>query len=46
METFWVTIESEVLESIPQERIAWDAHSFGVDADTAPARGTPSRVEE
>lgn len=30
--TFWVTIESEVLEFVPQERIAWDAHSLGVDA--------------
>jgi uncharacterized protein YndB with AHSA1/START domain len=30
--TFGVTIESEVVEFIPQERIAWDARSFGVDA--------------
>jgi uncharacterized protein YndB with AHSA1/START domain len=30
--TFGVTIESEVKEFLPKERIAWDAHSFGVDA--------------
>jgi hypothetical protein len=30
--TFGVTIESTVLEFVPGERIAWDAHSLGVDA--------------
>jgi uncharacterized protein YndB with AHSA1/START domain len=30
--TFGVTIESEVKEFLPKQRIAWDAHSFGVDA--------------
>ncbi|HEY0514446.1 MAG TPA: SRPBCC domain-containing protein [Thermoanaerobaculia bacterium] len=30
--TFGVTCESEVMEFVPKERIAWDAHSFGVDA--------------
>jgi uncharacterized protein YndB with AHSA1/START domain len=30
--TFGVTIESEVVEFVPRERIAWDAHSLGVDA--------------
>ena len=30
--TFGVTIESEVLEFLPRERLAWDAHSFGIDA--------------
>jgi uncharacterized protein YndB with AHSA1/START domain len=30
--TFGVTIESEVMEFVPKERIAWDAHSLGVDA--------------
>lgn len=30
--TFGITITSTVLEYIPGERIAWDAHAFGVDA--------------
>lgn len=30
--TFGVTITSTVLEYIPFERIAWDAHGLGVDA--------------
>ena len=30
--TFGVTITSTVLEYVPNERIAWDAHTFGVDA--------------
>lgn len=30
--TFGLTMESEVVEFLPKERIAWDAHSFGVDA--------------
>jgi hypothetical protein len=30
--TFGVTIESTVLEHVPGERIAWDAHGIGVDA--------------
>jgi uncharacterized protein YndB with AHSA1/START domain len=30
--TFGVTITSTVLECVPGERIAWDAHAFGVDA--------------
>ncbi len=30
--TFGVTIESTVLEFVPGERIAWDAHAIGVDA--------------
>jgi hypothetical protein len=30
--TFGVMIESEVVEFLPRERIAWDAHSLGVDA--------------
>jgi uncharacterized protein YndB with AHSA1/START domain len=30
--TFGVTIESTVLEFVPGERIAWDAHGLGVDA--------------
>ena len=30
--TFGVTITSTVLEYIPEERIAWDAHAFGIDA--------------
>jgi uncharacterized protein YndB with AHSA1/START domain len=30
--TFGVTVESEVMELLPHERIAWDAHSPGVDA--------------
>jgi uncharacterized protein YndB with AHSA1/START domain len=30
--TFGVTIASTVLECVPGERIAWDAHAFGVDA--------------
>ena len=30
--TFGVTITSTVLEYVPNERIAWDAHGFGVDA--------------
>ncbi len=28
--TFGVTIESRVLEFVPSERIAWDAHAIGV----------------
>jgi hypothetical protein len=30
--TFGVTIMSTVLEYIPNERLAWDAHAFGIDA--------------
>jgi hypothetical protein len=30
--TFGVTMESTVLEFVPGERIAWDAHGLGVDA--------------
>jgi len=30
--TFGVTIMSTVLEYVPNERIAWDAHAFGIDA--------------
>jgi uncharacterized protein YndB with AHSA1/START domain len=30
--TFGVTIESTVLEFVPGERIAWDAHASGIDA--------------
>jgi len=30
--TFDVTITSTVLEYVPGERIAWDAHAFGIDA--------------
>ena len=30
--TFGVTIESTVLEFVPEEHIAWDAHGVGVDA--------------
>jgi uncharacterized protein YndB with AHSA1/START domain len=30
--TFGVTITSTVLEFVPGERIAWDAHAIGVDA--------------
>ena len=30
--TFGVTIQSTVLEFVPYERIAWDAHASGVDA--------------
>jgi uncharacterized protein YndB with AHSA1/START domain len=30
--TFGVTITSRVLEYVPNERIAWDAHAFGIDA--------------
>ena len=30
--TFGVTITSTVLEFVPGERIAWDAHALGVDA--------------
>ncbi len=30
--TFGVTITSTVLEYVPCERIAWDAHAFGIDA--------------
>jgi uncharacterized protein YndB with AHSA1/START domain len=30
--TFGVTIESEVMEFVPKERIAWDAQAFGMDA--------------
>lgn len=30
--TFGVTISSTVLEYVPRERIAWDAHAFGIDA--------------
>jgi Polyketide cyclase / dehydrase and lipid transport len=30
--TFGVTIMSTVLEYIQNERIAWDAHAFGIDA--------------
>lgn len=30
--TFGVTIQSKVLEFIPYERIAWDAHGTGLDA--------------
>jgi len=29
--TFGVTIESTVLEFVPVERIAWDAHAFGIE---------------
>jgi len=29
--TFGVTIESTVLEFVPAERIAWDAHAIGID---------------
>ena len=29
--TFGITIESTVLECVPDERIAWEAHAFGVD---------------
>lgn len=31
-QTFGVTITSTVLECVPNERIAWDAHGFGVNA--------------
>jgi len=30
--TFSVTITSTVLEYVPEERIAWDAHALGLDA--------------
>jgi uncharacterized protein YndB with AHSA1/START domain len=30
--TSGVTITSTVLEYVPRERIAWDAHAFGIDA--------------
>jgi uncharacterized protein YndB with AHSA1/START domain len=30
--TFGVTIESTVLECVPPQRLAWDAHAIGVDA--------------
>jgi uncharacterized protein YndB with AHSA1/START domain len=30
--TFGVTITSTVLECVPGERIAWDAHALGIDA--------------
>ncbi len=30
--TFGVTITSTVIEYVPNERIAWDAHCFGIDA--------------
>jgi uncharacterized protein YndB with AHSA1/START domain len=30
--TFGLMVESEVMEFVPKERIAWDAHSFGLDA--------------
>jgi uncharacterized protein YndB with AHSA1/START domain len=30
--TFGVTLTSTVLEYIPEERIAWDAHASGIDA--------------
>ena len=30
--TFGVTIMSTVLEYVPNERLAWDAHAFGIDA--------------
>ncbi len=30
--TFGVGIESTVKECVPHERLAWDAHGFGVDA--------------
>jgi len=30
--TFGVTITSTVLEYVPHDRIAWDAHAFGIDA--------------
>jgi hypothetical protein len=30
--TFGVSLGSTVLEYVPNERIAWDAHAFGVDA--------------
>jgi hypothetical protein len=30
--TFGVTVTSTVLEFVPEERIAWDAHAPGVDA--------------
>jgi uncharacterized protein YndB with AHSA1/START domain len=30
--TFGVTITSTVLEHVPEERIAWDARAFGIDA--------------
>lgn len=30
--TFGVTIQSMVLEFVPYERLAWDAHSSGLDA--------------
>ena len=30
--TFGITLTSTVLEHVPEERIAWDAHAFGVDA--------------
>jgi uncharacterized protein YndB with AHSA1/START domain len=30
--TFGISITSTVLEYVPFERIAWDAHGFGVDA--------------
>lgn len=29
--TFGITIESTVLECVPDERIAWEAHAFGID---------------
>jgi hypothetical protein len=30
--TFGVTIESTVLEFMPYERLAWDAHAKGLEA--------------
>lgn len=40
--TFGVTLESEVVEFLPQGRIAWNARSVGVDAYHAwVLRGTP-----
>ena len=30
--TFGITIESKVLEFVPYERLAWDAHGIGLDA--------------
>jgi uncharacterized protein YndB with AHSA1/START domain len=29
--TFGITIESTVLECVPDDRIAWEAHAFGID---------------
>lgn len=29
--TFGITIKSTVLECVPDERIAWEAHAFGID---------------